>query len=242
MKTNISNIENVSTEAYNPRLRIADVGGSALRILNLYSGIGGNRKLWGKNIKVTAVEYDEDTANIYKKLYPNDTVIVDDAMDFLKNNYSKFDFIWASPPCPTHSRLNTTMVGLGRTPNFPDMALYQIIIFLKQWFKGKWVVENVIPYYEPLIPGKKVDRHLWWSNFNIGSFTPSKKPPHETATINQLEKFYKIDLSGFNPQGKNRKLKMLRNMVHPETGEYILNCAIGNLEKYEQVNLFSNVL
>ena len=28
-------------------------------------------------------------------------------------------------------------------------------------------VENVIPYYEPLIHGKKRGRHLYWTNFNL---------------------------------------------------------------------------
>ncbi len=212
-----------------------------MKILNLYAGIGGNRMLWGEDHKITSVEYDKDTATIYQKLYPNDKVIVGDAMDFLKENYNEFDFIWASPPCPTHSRLNTTMVGNGATPKFPEMSLYQIIIFLKQWHKGKWCVENVVPYYEPLIPAKKVDRHLWWANFGIGNFVPSKKPNHETATTKDLENFYGIDLSGFTPKGKNTKLKMLRNMVHPETGRYILDCATKSLERYETLNLFSEI-
>ena len=45
------------------------------------------------------------------------------------------------------------------------MKLYQEIIFLDNWFDGKYVVENVIPYYEPLIPAKKRGRHLYWTNF-----------------------------------------------------------------------------
>ena len=210
-----------------------------MKILNLYSGIGGNRQLWGGGEhEITAVEYDKDTAEIYRDIFPHDTVVVGDAMQYLLDNYENFDFIWASPPCPTHSRLNTTRVGLGLKPRYADMELYQIIIFLKQWFKGKWVVENVIPYYKPLIPAIKVDRHLWWSNFGIGYFTPTKKPPHETATVKQLEDFYGIDLSNYKPKGENSKLKMLRNMVHPETGKYILNCAINSMQEYEQLPLF----
>lgn len=203
-----------------------------MKILNLYAGIGGNRKLWGDEHEITAVEYDEDTANIYKHLYPNDTLIVGDAHQYLLENHHLFDFIWASPPCPTHSRLNTSMVGKGASPKYPDMALYQEIIFLKQWFKGKFVVENVIPYYEPLIKAVKVDRHLWWSNFVITSFSPTKKPPHETAKIKDLEDFYGYDLSGFKAKGINGKLKMLRNCVHPETGLHILNCAMNKYNNY----------
>ena len=54
-----------------------------MKILNLYAGIGGNRKLWGEKHKITAVEYDENIAAIYKDLYPNDNVIVADAHDYL---------------------------------------------------------------------------------------------------------------------------------------------------------------
>jgi DNA (cytosine-5)-methyltransferase 1 len=203
-----------------------------MKILNLYAGIGGNRKFWGNDHEITSVEYDQDTADIYKDFYPNDIIIVDDAHDYLLNNFKDYDFIWASPPCPTHSRLNMTMVGNGWPVKYPDMSLYQEIILLQKWYKGLWVVENVIPYYEPLIPAKKVDRHLWWSNFKITNFTPSKKPNHETASSSDLQDFFDIDLSNYNPKGINDKRKMLRNMVHPETGLHILNCA---LNKY-QVN------
>lgn len=210
-----------------------------MKILNLYAGIGGNRKLWGDSHEITAVEYDEPTADIYKNMFPNDTVIIDDAHKYLIEHYSEFDFIWSSPPCPTHSRLNTTMVGCGKSPVYPDMALYQEIIFLNQWFNGLWVIENVIPYYEPLIPAKKVDRHLWWSNFYISNFTPSKKPPHETATVKQLEDFYGYDLSCMEKSAKNSKLKMLRNCVHPETGVHIINCA---MKKYDYNNIKQGTL
>ncbi|MDH1880953.1 class I SAM-dependent methyltransferase [Empedobacter sp. GD03797] len=206
-----------------------------MKILNLHAGIGGNRKKW-KGHQVTAIEIDVDTAEIYRNLYPEDEVIVCDAMSFLLENYNKYDFIWSSPPCPTHSRINTTIVSSGQQkPRFADMQLYQIIIFLSQWYKGKFVVENVIPYYEVLIPAKKIDRHLYWANFAIGSFDVTKKPNHETATVKDLEEFYNVDLSEFNPKGVNTKLKMLRNMVHPDIGEYILNCALGIIYK-ENVN------
>lgn len=204
-----------------------------MKILNLYAGIGGNRRYWGDDHKITAIEYDQDTANIYKTFFPNDEVIITDAHQFLLHNFKNYDFIWSSPPCPTHSRLNTTMVGNGWDVKYPDMTLYQQIILLKKWYKGLWVVENVIPYYEPLIQAKKVDRHLWWSNFYISEFIPSKKPKHETASKSDLEKFFGIDLSGFDANGKNDKRKMLRNMVHPETGLHILNCA---LKKYDSNN------
>ena len=44
-----------------------------MRILNLYAGIGGNRKLWGDEHEITAVESEKYIADAYKQLYPNDT-------------------------------------------------------------------------------------------------------------------------------------------------------------------------
>ena len=43
-----------------------------MKILNLYAGIGGNRKLWGNNHEIVAVENDINIAKIYKDFYPND--------------------------------------------------------------------------------------------------------------------------------------------------------------------------
>lgn len=77
---------------------------SKMKVLNLYAGIGGNRKLWGDNYDITAVEIDADIAKIYSDFYPNDTVIVADAHQYLLDNFQEFDFIWSSPPCPSHSR------------------------------------------------------------------------------------------------------------------------------------------
>jgi DNA (cytosine-5)-methyltransferase 1 len=40
-----------------------------INILNLYAGLGGNRKLW-KDCQVTAIEYDPKIAAVYKELNP----------------------------------------------------------------------------------------------------------------------------------------------------------------------------
>ena len=58
-----------------------------MKILNLYSGIGGNRKLWGDQHEITAVEYNEEIATVYKDYFPNDKVIIGDAHEFLLKNY-----------------------------------------------------------------------------------------------------------------------------------------------------------
>lgn len=209
------------------------------KILNLYAGIGGNRKKWGDDYEITAIELDETTANVYRDYFPNDIVIITDAHKYLLEHYREYDIIWSSPPCPTHSILNHTKNGRGDVEmEYPDMRLYQEIIFLNNWFKGKWVVENVVPYYTPLIAAKKVDRHLWWSNFNITSRDIKRPFEMATATVKQYEDFLGYDLSKYK---LSNKIKNLRNCVIPDTGLHILNCALGkiNQEDITQGTLFN---
>ena len=71
-----------------------------MKILNLYCGIGGNRKLWGNKYNITAIENIEKIADVYKNSFPQDTVIVTDAHEYLLDHYKEFDFIWSSPPLP----------------------------------------------------------------------------------------------------------------------------------------------
>jgi len=140
-----------------------------MKILNLYAGIGGNRKLWGNNHEITAVEYDPEIAKIYNDFFPQDKIIVDDAHQYLLKNYKYYDFIWSSPPCPTHSKIRQCGVYSGQyDAKYPEMDLYQQIILLKYFNKGFYVIENVIPYYKPLIPPSiELHRHYFWSNFPI---------------------------------------------------------------------------
>lgn len=192
-----------------------------MKILNLYAGIGGNRKLWGEEHEITAIEYDVATAEEYERLFPNDIVIVTDAHQYLLDHFREFDFIWSSPPCPTHSRINHAKT---RKPDYPDMKLYQEIIFLNHWFDGKFVVENVIPYYDALIPGQEIDRHLFWTNFKITPFEPTTKAQirMQGGTV-PFEKIFGFDISKSKIKDKR---KALRNCVHPETGKHILDCAM----------------
>ena len=139
-----------------------------MKILNLYACLGGNRYKWGDEHEITAVEWDEELAKLYQERFPNDKVVVADAHQYLLDYYKEFDFIWSSPPCPSHSRArfwNSSNYNTNTKPVYPDMKLYQEIIFLQNYFKGKFVVENVIPYYEPLIVAQKRGRHLYWCNF-----------------------------------------------------------------------------
>lgn len=197
-----------------------------MRILNLYAGIGGNRKLWSDKYSVTAIEYDKATADVYKSYFPNDTVIVTDAHEYLLKNYMHFDFIWASPPCPSHSDIRRCGVHSGQYEAlYPAMELYQEIILLQNFApkKCKWVVENVIPYYTPLIPPtKKLHRHLYWSNFPIGNFEVNKKVRLHND-INGSSNVYGFSVK--NSAIKNKR-KALRNMVDPELAKYILDCAM----------------
>ncbi|KPE51009.1 DNA cytosine methyltransferase [Chryseobacterium indologenes] len=213
-----------------------------MKILNLYACLGGNRYKWGDEHEITAVELDPELARMYQERFPNDTVIIADAHQYLLDHYKDFDFIWSSPPCPTHSRArywNASNYDTATEPVYPDMTLYQEIIFLQHYFKtGKWVVENVIPYYEPLIPANKRGRHLYWTNLILPTNLRDRrfKISNTTKELQELEKFHNIDLSSYN--GSQRKDKIARNLVDYEAGKTILDCAINAMPKYEINSLF----
>ena len=196
-----------------------------MKILNLYACLGGNRYKWGEEHEITAVELDPELARMYQERFPNDTVIVADAHQYLLDHYKEFDFIWSSPPCPTHSMINLSQYTRDSyTAKYPDMNLYQEIIFLKTFFKGKYVVENVIPYYEPLIPAQKRGRHLYWTNFILPQYNERDAKIREWQ-LPQLEKHHGIDLSGY--KGSQNKRKIGRNLVDYEAGKTILDTALG---------------
>ena len=195
-----------------------------MKVLNLYACLGGNRLLWD-NCEVTAVELDPELARLYQERFPNDTVIVADAHQYLLDHYKEFDFIWSSPPCPTHSMINLSQYTReSYIPKYPDMKLYQEIIFLKTFFKGKYCVENVVPYYEPLIVAQKRGRHLYWTNFILPNFKERDAKIREWQ-IPQLEEHHKIDLSKY--KGIQNKRKIGRNLVDYEAGKTIFDTARG---------------
>ena len=202
-----------------------------IKVLNLYAGIGGNRKLW-KNVQVTAIENNPEISEVYKKLFPQDEVIVADAHQYLLEHYKDFDFIWSSPPCQSHSMCNHFLKGQGIV-RYPDMQLYEEIIFLQTHARCLWVVENVKPYYEPLIVPQKCGRHFFWSNFKI---TPkdfdyqigtmnrkASKHSQRKAIIREVQIPELIDLHGLNNLDiriKNKR-QVLRNCVLPQLGLHI---------------------
>jgi DNA (cytosine-5)-methyltransferase 1 len=210
----------------------------------LYACLGGNRYKWDEvaNIEVTAVELDPEAARLYKERFPNDIVIVADAHQYLLDHYKEFDFIWSSPPCPSHSRIRISQKNTDKfIPQYPDMKLYEEIIFLANHFNGKYVVENVIPYYEPLIAPKKRGRHLYWTNFNLPNDTGERKIYNnmiEKGDIAELSKFHDYDFTKY--KGEQRLNKMARNLVDYEAGRTILETALGIIKsKYiRQTELF----
>jgi len=203
-----------------------------MKVLNLYAGIGGNRKLWSNDNEYTAIEIDPKIAKIYKDFYPNDEVIITDAHEYLLKHFSEFDFIWSSPPCPSHSRLNFLNNAQYGMKKYPDLKLYEEILFLKYWFKGKYCVENVISYYAPLVKPYEIDKHYFWSNFFIPPYsdTTTRGVIHDKGNYEYRCKMLNIDISKYT--GIN-KIRLINNCVEPKLAKYIWNCAF----KGKQTNL-----
>ena len=210
-----------------------------IKILNLYACLGGNRYKWDEvadNLEITAVELDPEAARLYQERFPNDTVIIADAHQYLLDYFKEFDFIWSSPPCPSHSRLNFSQYNRENwKARYPDMKLYEEILFLQNFYKGKFVIENVIPYYEPLIPAQKRGRHLYWTNFQLPSCINERKNPDFTRIKNHLKvmsEFHDYDFSKY--KGKQPVKKMANNLVDYEAGKTILETALGIIRKKDE--------
>lgn len=197
-----------------------------MKILNLYAGIGGNRKLWGDEDQIVAIENNPEIAKIYKENFPKDEVIITDAHEYLLKHFREFDFIWSSPPCPTHSKVRKSLAFKRKKdgsiyeqnkPVFPDMRLYEEILLLDGYFQGFYCVENVIPWYEPLITPQKLGRHCFWANFEI----PFKKFEARGSfdNLEELAKKLNYDISNWKDVNK----KLLRNCVEPEVAKYIID-------------------
>lgn len=228
------------------RLIKTAVVGSVYKILNLYACLGGNRYKWDEvaieaniNLKVTAVELDPELARMYQERFPNDIVIIADAHQYLLDHYKNFDFIWSSPPCPSHSRARYWGFGVnGKKPIFPDIKLYEEIIFLQHHYKGKYVVENVIPYYEPLMNPIKKGRHLYWANFNLPNILSNRNDNGliQESKLSSLGEYHNYDFRKY--KGEQRILKIARNLVDYEAGRTILEIVFG-IERKQNVNQVS---
>ena len=230
------------------KLSVDETDDEQLKILNLYAGIGGNRRLWD-NMNVTAVENDPDIAAVYRDHFPDDTVIEGDAHEYLINHLSEFDFIWSSPPCPTHGQ----MEGVNHAQHgarYPDMDLYQEIIILKnraEYYGFNYCVENVVSYYDPLIEPQKQDRHYYWSDVNIPAVeTPTLRKKNSEIrdespdigsgfSYKRHEKVLGFDLSSYDIS-QSKKEKMLKNCVQPEEGKAILESVINKRKSNTEVS------
>lgn len=196
-----------------------------IKVLNLYAGIGGNRKLW-TDVDVTAVELNPEIAKIYQDFFPEDKVIVADAHQYLLEHYKEFDFIWASPPCPSHSRARF-WASKGNKFNviYPDMKLYQEIILLQNYASCQWVIENVIGYYTPLIIPIEIHRHYFWSNFRLYKERFNRiKTGFNKGDVHRWSDYHKFDISKYIIKSYDKR-QILRNCVFPELGLHIFNCA-----------------
>ena len=213
-----------------------------MKVLNLYACLGGNRFKWdevakekGIEIEVTAVELDPEAARLYQERFPNDTVIIADAHQYLLDHFKEFDFIWSSPPCPSHSRVRFSQKNRESTKAiYPDMKLYEEILFLQNYFEGKYVVENVIPYYEPLIQAQKRGRHLYWTNYILPTDIKERKVQIGGGKdeVNKLCIFHDYDFRRY--KGEQRVDKMARNLVDYEAGRTIFETALGIIKKKDE--------
>lgn len=178
-------------------------------------------------MQVTAVELNPKIASIYQDFFPEDTVIIADAHQYLLEHFEEFDFIWSSPPCPTHSRVRT----MQKVIVYPDMALYQEIILLKHFYNGKFCIENVIGYYDPLIrPSAELERHYFWTNFFVPDFKSGRDFDVSEATKETLAEYHGVHL----PPDTQDQRKILRNAVYPPLGLHIFNHSM----KDEHADLF----
>ncbi len=199
-----------------------------MEILNLYCGLGGNRSKWGDEHDILACDLDEPILNAYGSIY-NDHLYHGDALELLEMEVNQFDFIWASPPCQTHSRASN-----GSNPKMPNMDLWKCILFLMRYAKRTpWVVENVIPYYNPFIrPSHKFGRHYLWTNFAISPFdvrpTKFKGQLFEDMSAGALAEYHSLPLKRIPPGNKRQ---YLRNMFCGDLGLHILNCSKQNTDQ-----------
>ena len=124
-------------------------------------------------------------------------------------------------------------------PYYSDMKLYEEILFLDNFFDGKYCVENVIPYYEPLIAAKKRGRHLYWTNFNLPTVLSERDKISGLITKDDYEAIKKLcefhDYDFFKYKGEQRRSKMARNLVDYEAGKTIFATAMGVILKSKSI-------
>ncbi len=206
-------------------------------VLDLFAGVGGTalgiqRFLNEQNIDFyyTAVENDFEITWSHSLLNPDDSIITqEDAWEYPIFGH---DFIWASPPCQSHSRCN-----MYYNKKNPDMRLWELIRKLQQQ-DTPFVVENVQPYYTPPInPSLKIGRHYFWSNKPIISFkVPERAKDWGWMGIPDWEKYHGIE-SRVTDHIKDRmkRRQVLRNMLHPDISYNIIKQILNPKQKQLEV-------
>jgi DNA (cytosine-5)-methyltransferase 1 len=119
------------------------------------------------------------------------------------------------------------------------MNLYEEILFLDQFYDGDWVVENVQPWYDELIPGTEIGRHIFWSNYHIPRIREPERDfefssPTE-ANKERLEDWLGITVPDTIYLENNDPSQVLRNAVHPELGRHVFE----SRSRHEQQTLLA---
>ena len=112
------------------------------------------------------------------------------------------------------------------------MKLYEEILLLQGYFDGKYCIENVISWYEPLIKPTEMGGHYFWTNFPLPSAFKNGNRSHE-ATVGELQERKGFDLSKYKLSNKRQ---ILRNCVTPKIGKYILLTLYGSRKANEIYN------
>lgn len=231
---------------FNPLNKWNTVKIEKMKMLVLYAGVGGTMELIDDSShEVVYVELNPEIAAVLQERKPWSKVIIADAHQYLLDHGHEYDFIQASRPCQSH----TAMMKFTRHKlrRYPDFGLYEEIVYLKNFFKGLWYVENVKPYYEPLIkPDAVIGRHIFWSNFKIDPMLDYPRSPKgmiNLATVGQKKTM--MDWLGIHYykniyyDGNHCPVQVLRNCMHPLIGKHIFDCAIKSKEQKPELKLFA---
>jgi len=228
-----------------------------MKILNLFAGLGGNRKAWSKH-EITAIELDPAICKIYSELYPEDTIINQDYEDYLRNtdNDLDFDFIWGSPPCQTHSHMQVfTRHNKKRQPVFKMDQVQGLVLWLKRNVDCKFVIENVIPSYGLVSLEDKgiyqviLDRHIFYSSFKIKKMKFRSRNSEGHGKISGLMRMNAVQLCAYHDlpfeiverikglqESGHDHLKVLRNLCDYQIGDYVLK---QSLKENNLIKIFS---
>jgi len=174
--------------------------------------LGFQRFMKENNIcfEYVAVDNDRKVLQVHSLLNPHSKTVLEDAWLISDDRLLQYDFVWASPPCESHS----VLCWKRKDKPKPDMRLWWLIRRLRK-LKVPFIVENVRPYYGTILkPTAKAGRHLLWSNLSLKS-----------VQLNSNVTFYDIHnrrdalveyhgLPGWVARVATRD--MLRDMMHPQ--------------------------